>query len=74
MTKHESWLWPDRTIGKLESRDLREEHNRLVNSHAELLSSLVRLNASPDLDFDKLIKETCKAIDDARAAIAKATN
>lgn len=27
-----SWLWPDRTIGKRESRLLREEHNKLVNT------------------------------------------
>jgi hypothetical protein len=26
-----SWLWPDRVIGKRESRRLREEHNDLVN-------------------------------------------
>lgn len=30
------WLWPDRTIGKRESRELREEQNRLVNRLAEL--------------------------------------
>lgn len=34
------WLWPDRTIGKRESRVLREEHNALFNSHAELLAAL----------------------------------
>lgn len=32
-----SWLWPDRVIGKRESRQLREEHNRLVNAHAALV-------------------------------------
>jgi hypothetical protein len=26
-----SWLWPDRVIGKRESRLLREEHNALIN-------------------------------------------
>lgn len=35
-----SWLWPDRVINKNESRSLREEHNDLVNSHAELLEAL----------------------------------
>lgn len=34
-----SWLWPDRVIGKRESRRLREEHNRLNNSHAKLLEA-----------------------------------
>lgn len=32
-----SWLWPDRPIGKRESRELREQFNALVNSHAALL-------------------------------------
>ena len=31
-TEHtKTWLWPDRVIGKRESRELREEHNALVN-------------------------------------------
>lgn len=30
------WHWPDRTIGKRESRRLREEHNALGNHAAEL--------------------------------------
>ena len=32
--------WPDHNIGKRESRRIREEHNALFNSHAELLDSL----------------------------------
>lgn len=35
-TPAKSWLWPDRTIGKAESRALREEHNALVNVAAKL--------------------------------------
>jgi hypothetical protein len=31
-----TWLWPDRTIGKAESRELREEHNAVVNQSAAL--------------------------------------
>lgn len=31
-----SWLWPDRAIGKRESRQIREEHNIVVTSHGEL--------------------------------------
>ena len=38
-----SWLWPDRTIGKSESRTLRVEHNAVVNSHAELLSACLAM-------------------------------
>ena len=37
---HTSWLWPDHAISKRESRQLREEHNALLNSHAELLEAL----------------------------------
>ena len=39
-SKHSTWLWPDRTIGKRESRALRDEHNRLINSHAKLLEAI----------------------------------
>ena len=39
-TKQTTWHWPDHVIGKRESRRLREEHNALANSHAELSSSL----------------------------------
>ena len=35
-----AWLWPDHVIGKRESRVLREEHNAVYNSHAELLEAL----------------------------------
>lgn len=33
-----SWLWPDKVIGKRESRRLRDEHNALANSHDKLLA------------------------------------
>ena len=36
-TKQTTWHWPDHVIGKRESRRLREEHNALANSHAELV-------------------------------------
>ncbi len=39
-TKVQSWLWPDRTISKRESRQLREEHNALVNQCSELRDTL----------------------------------
>jgi len=35
-----SWHWPDHNIGKRESRRLRDEHNALYNSHAELIAEL----------------------------------
>jgi hypothetical protein len=39
-----SWLWPDHVIGKRESRQLREEHNALVNSHADMRDALKQIN------------------------------
>jgi hypothetical protein len=38
-----SWLWPDRVIGKRESRTPREEHNILVNKYATLARATRRL-------------------------------
>lgn len=35
-----SWLWPDRTIGKKESRVLRDEHNALYNEFDTVLRGL----------------------------------
>jgi hypothetical protein len=37
------WLWPDRTIGKVESRILRDEHNALVNESAALREQVATL-------------------------------
>ena len=36
------WLWPDHSIGKRDSRGLREDHNATVNQHAEMLELLQR--------------------------------
>ena len=59
MTAHKSWLWPDRTIGMRESRALREEHNAVVNSHAELLSATASfLDAYGAGEFD----DPCKVV------------
>ena len=35
-----TWLWPNRTISKTESAQLREEHNATVNTAHELLTAL----------------------------------
>ena len=40
MNTHRAWLWPDHVAGERETRRLREEHNALVSSHAELLRAL----------------------------------
>jgi hypothetical protein len=37
---HTCWLWPDRVIGKRESRQLRDEHNAVVNENVDLLAAL----------------------------------
>ena len=36
------WLWPDHTIGKQESRELRTEHNATVTDLEEALTILRR--------------------------------
>ena len=33
------WLWPDHTIGKCESRELREKHNRVLNDLMKLVEA-----------------------------------
>lgn len=37
---HACWLWPNRTIGKGESGQLREEHNAAVNKIEDLKTAL----------------------------------
>ena len=84
---HKTWLWPDRTIGKKESRVLREEHNALVNSHEEH-NALVNSHADLLAACESLVGQVNGlvlvnlpgaaqigvrlAMSDARAAIAKA--
>lgn len=41
MEKFKAWLWPDRTIGKKESRRLREEYNQLYNKCHEKHFALI---------------------------------
>lgn len=59
------WLWPDHAIGKRESRELREEHNSVVNVNAELLWCIRDvLNCDGDLDsmeFDRYRKAIARA-------------
>lgn len=85
--KTQSWLWPDRQIGKRESRQLREEHNALVNSHTELLEACKSMLDWMEWTIPRLKGKCphCKGevdrgglnwgypIHAARAAIAKAT-
>lgn len=70
--KATSWLWPDRTIGKRESRDLREEHNALVNSHAELVDLIrdinTRMAKALPLTWPRAFQTLKIRIDDAIAA------
>ena len=71
-----SWLWPNHTIGVKESRQLREEHNALVNSHAELLDALAYAEAAFVMLSRGLVDESepfaLKNFYSVRAAIAKA--
>jgi len=79
------WLWPDRTIGKKESSVLRDEHNALVNSHAELLEALKEVTkyfgnvrfGEKGYTYDGVLIDMNegahkKLLEEARAAIAKA--
>jgi hypothetical protein len=46
-----SFLWPDHVIGKRESRRIRLEHNKLVNSHAELLELAKSIAVQDEFTF-----------------------
>lgn len=77
--KTQSWLWPDRTIGKKESRVLREEHNAVVNLNADLLvacnQALEALRNVPFVGgvYDQQHSDTQLAADQSlTAAISKA--
>lgn len=71
--KQTTWHWPDHVIGKRESRRLREEHNELANSHANLASSLSAMlsvfNVKPD-EIEPLAAFIC--IEKSKAALAEA--
>lgn len=78
--KHTAFHWPDHNIGKRESRRIREEHNALYNSHAELLAALQAcLQTCEDgvIHRNETGKPQWSAFDHmktiAREAIAKAT-
>lgn len=38
-TKFNSWLWPAHPLGKRQVEALQGEHNRLVNSHQQLVGA-----------------------------------
>jgi hypothetical protein len=42
MNSRYCWLWPDKEISKSESRQLREEHNEIVNKLYKALNDLFR--------------------------------
>ncbi len=72
-----AWLWPDRVIGKRESRRLREEQNALVNSHADLLAALEKFIDTAEMQKaggDSMLKIQFNgpALTSARAAISRA--
>ena len=67
-TQIKCWLWPDRRIGKRESAELRDEHNALVDSHAELAEvceAIAKLNEGQGR------MNMCQIAGWARAALAK---
>jgi hypothetical protein len=77
VNKHAAFHWPDREIGKRESRLIRDEHNALYNSHAELLVAISAL-AEAYFPWAGAVAKTqgesslAAHVRNARAAIAKA--
>lgn len=78
--KFSAFHWPDRIIRKRESRRIREEHNALFNSHAELLE-IVREAVDHWAEFDNddevsgadLVEWFAQWREKAKAKIRKAT-
>lgn len=61
--KHTAFHWPDHVIGKRESRRIRDQHNALFNSHAELLGALqdaLKVIQTAKRYFPKSIKNSDK--------------
>ena len=80
--KHNAFHWPDHVIGKRESRRIRDQHNALFNSHAELLGALqdaLKLVQVAKRYFPKSVKNPDRfhllniEANSIRAAIVKAT-
>ncbi len=77
------WLWRDSRFTAMQSRTLREQQNKLANSHAELLAALEnivwKLGHNETIDGDGTPTRPCRidrgdvVIWHAVAAIAKAT-
>ena len=70
--KQTTWHWPDHVIGKRESRRLREEHNELADSHAELVASLERSLKLYDAKLFSPVSDFDSYWHGVRAALAKA--
>lgn len=74
-----TWLWPNRTISKTESAQLREEHNATVNATADLAAACRDLCTLIDVEDHDVATVTIRVRDlvplvrAARAAIGKAT-
>lgn len=65
------WLWPDRVIGKRESRRLRDEHNAAMNERAEMYAALKVVALTPGIRTH-LEQYDPKALRQIEKAIAKA--
>ncbi len=68
-----TWLWPDRVVGKRESRQLRDEHNALVNSHDDLRLALAALHGEV-VALVEAIEEVSSSVatDDTRDLLERA--
>lgn len=71
--KAQPWLWPDHAISKRESRQLREEHNAVVNLNSELLEALkFSYFGHEQVMHGRKGKCACKFWEQARSAISQA--
>lgn len=72
-----AWLWPDKIIGKRESRRLRSEYNELHNAYVKLSEAYIALkmlrNALPIHTDNGVILAAMHAADLAIAEVESTT-
>lgn len=72
MKTFNSWLWPDRTISKAESRQLRDEHNAAVNEIATLRAALAVARATVELHANQCAEWSARMARDFNAEESEA--
>ena len=67
------WHWPDRVIGKRESRQLRDEHNATASLLHEAIELLEAAARRVEIEKSEGGTVLCAWLPDAQALIEKAT-